>query len=103
MRPTRIATRPSGRGARWSPARGGASLARSRSGDVPQRVGGQGRSHEGRAVAQDGDERGQVLQLQAIVERVAEAMGPVEERQGDEDEEVEPRQRVRQRGRGANS
>ena len=37
-----------------------------------------------------------MLQLQPIVERVPEAMRPVEEWQGDEDEEVEPCQRMRQ-------
>src|SRR5712692_8849228 len=33
-------------------------------------------------------------ELQAIVERVAEAMGPVEERERDENEKIEPRHRV---------
>src|SRR2546426_12820080 len=35
-----------------------------------------------------------MLQLQAIVERVAKTMGPVEEGQGNEDEEVKSRHRV---------
>src|SRR6266536_1153549 len=63
--------------------------------DVPQQGRRHGRSQEGGAIAQDGDELGQVLELQPIVERVPEAMGPVKERQGDEDEEVEPYHRVR--------
>src|SRR5215510_12111397 len=64
--------------------------------DVPQQVGGHPGSHQGDAVAQDGDELGQMLQLQPVVERVPEAMGPVKERQGDEAEEVEACHRMRQ-------
>src|SRR5438093_13356503 len=59
-------------------------------------MGSHGRSQEGSAIAQDGDEHGQMLQLQPIVERVPKAMGPMEERQGDENEEVQSCQRMRQ-------
>src|SRR3972149_11252334 len=38
-----------------------------------------------------------MLQLQAIIERVAKTMGPVEKRQGDEREEVESRHGVLQK------
>src|SRR5436190_22309067 len=62
--------------------------------DGPQDVRGHDGPREGRPIAEDDDDGGQVLDLEAIVERVAEAMGPVEEGQGDEDEEVEPRQGV---------
>ncbi len=65
--------------------------------NCPQQVGRHGRSQEAGAIAQDGDELGQMLQLQPIVQRVPEAMGPMEERQGDEDEEVEPYHRMCQR------
>jgi len=58
-------------------------------------MGSHGRSQEGSAIAQDRDEPGQMLQLQPIVERVPKAMGPMEEGQGDEDEEVESYQRMR--------
>src|SRR3989442_1888466 len=58
-------------------------------------MGSHGRSQEGSAIAQDRDEPGQMLQLQPIVERVPKAMGPMEEGQGDEDEEVEAYQRMR--------
>src|SRR5512135_116540 len=51
--------------------------------------GSEGRPREGGPVAEDGDEPGEVLQLQAVVERVAEAVSPVEERERDEGEEVE--------------
>ena len=65
-------------------------------GDVPQQVGRGRRSQKGGAIAQDGDELGQMLQLQAIVERVPEAMGPMKEGQGDENEQVEAGHRMRQ-------
>src|SRR2546425_13079729 len=58
-------------------------------------MGSHGRSQEGSAIAQDRDEPGQMLQLQPIVEGVPEAMGPMEEGQGDEDEEEESYQRMR--------
>src|SRR5438552_19150804 len=64
--------------------------------DVPQQIRRHGRSQEGGAIAQDGDQLGQMLQLQPIVERVPEAVGPMEEGQGDEDEEVEAGHRMHQ-------
>src|SRR5256886_7928497 len=62
--------------------------------DGPQEVGGHDGARERGSVAEDDDERGQVFDLKAVVERVAKAMGPVKERQRDEDEEVESRHRV---------
>ena len=64
--------------------------------DLPQQVGRKGRSQEGDAVAQDRDELGQMLQLQPIVERVPEAMRPMEEWRRDQNEKVESYQRMRQ-------
>src|SRR5438445_13095763 len=57
--------------------------------DGPQEVGGHDGPRERGSIAEDDDERGQVLDLKTVVERVAKAMGPVKERQRDEDEEVE--------------
>src|SRR2546422_5978315 len=62
--------------------------------DGPQEVGGHDGARERGSIAEDDDERGQVLDLKTVVERVAKAMGPVKERQRDEDEEVESRHRV---------
>src|SRR5262249_25024444 len=63
--------------------------------EVPEQVGGHRRAQEGGAITQEGDELRQVLEQQPVVERVPEAMGPVEEGQGDEDEEVKSCDRVR--------
>src|SRR5256885_60783 len=62
--------------------------------DGPQEVGGHDGPRERGSIAEDDDERGQVFDLKSVVERVAKAMGPVKERQRDEDEEVESRHRV---------
>src|SRR2546425_770424 len=62
--------------------------------DGPQDVGGHDGPRERGSIAEDDDERGQVFNLKAVVERVAKAMGPVKERQRDEDQEVESRHRV---------
>src|SRR5262249_19865422 len=66
----------------------------------PHDVGGERAPQERRAVAENRDERGQVLELEPVVERVAEAMGPVEEGQRHEREEVEARDGVREQMTG---
>ena len=49
--------------------------------NLPQQHGGHNRADNGAAVAEDGNHLVQVLDLQAVIERVPEAMRPVKERQ----------------------
>src|SRR5712692_5457584 len=71
------------------------------SGHVPQRVGGKSCAGEGAAVAEGDNEQRQVLDLETVVKRVAEAMRPVEERQRNQDEEIELDQRRLHQGEAA--
>ena len=56
--------------------------------NVPENVPGGDGSRDGGAVTAGDDDYRQVLELQAVVKRVAKAMGPVEEGKGDDGEKI---------------
>ena len=60
--------------------------------ECPQRVRRRERAGEGGPVADPGDELRTLLQLEQVVDRVPETMRPVEERKGDEDEQIQTRE-----------
>ena len=60
------------------------------SSDVPQRVRRRNRPNHSGRVTEEGDEAGQVFHLKQIVDRVVEAVGPMEERERNEHEEIQP-------------
>src|SRR6202521_418320 len=64
--------------------------------EAPERPGGENGQQRRAAVADDGDQAIEVGELQAVVERVAEAVCPMEESEGDHEEQDEPHQ---QRGK----
>src|SRR5712692_11584743 len=65
---------------------------------APEQVAGSSRAGQRAAVAEDRDDLVEVLDLQPVVERVTEAMRPMEKRERAEHEQVDARQAVRGEG-----
>src|SRR5882757_9577828 len=76
----------------------GRNSPRNHSNNIPQQVAGNQSTQNRAAVAADGDDFVEMLDLQAVVEGVANAMGGVEERNGAENEEIETDDGKRQEG-----
>lgn len=62
---------------------------------IPQQITGDESADDRPAVTSGGDDFVEMLDLEAVVKGVANAMGGVEERDGAENEEVEPHERKR--------
>ena len=60
----------------------------------PEQVGREKRESGRAPITNGGDQSGEMAQLQSVIERVAETVGPVEERQHDESERRELDQRL---------
>jgi hypothetical protein len=73
---------------------------RAHSNKIPQQITCDKSADDSAAVARDGDDFVKVLDLQAVVEGVTNAMGGMEERQGAKNEEVEAHERKREKSRG---
>jgi len=66
--------------------------------ETPEEIAGDYSADDGAAVAAGGDDFVEVFDLEAVVKGVANAVGGVEERDGAENEEVEPHERKRKEG-----
>src|SRR5205823_10733105 len=62
--------------------------------DAPQRIRRHCRACQRAPVTEHRDQLGQVFQLQAVIERVTEAVRPVEKRKRDQREEIKTRERM---------
>jgi hypothetical protein len=67
---------------------------------IPQKIAGDDGAQNRAAVTAGGDDFVEMFDLQAVVKGVANAMGGVEERKRAENEEVEPHEGKRKKGRG---